>query len=435
MGGIVGRIGCAIYSAAALIAILCSRVAHAEDISSDINSALAKRIAEISQSVEESKKQFDEIGKALQGLSGDIQAVKGDFIRLDSGTLVLKEGVPAAAPLEAEVAKLNEQIAANDAARKKVVKEIDDVFASLVALRTGNGTTPSLELRAFTRLLLTSTAQSLSNADVVAEEKSKAADDPEGLRTALAKLETERRKFEAALSGGSVEPPPGVTASITALLGQLSGLTPDKAASIEGAKAAVLSLSDRLAELFPEVDTKDVARKVADIKIAAGKLNSALPQKTAENDAGLKTSLLEDVASYSALATLQKTLDDMELKAAGAMVRIIEAKVGDTFPTDRAIPSRWCNATAAMAALCDRKPNCKLDTSFEVQLCGFSRAPSADPRYRGVFVRYQCLRGTDGNFVGNYPTPSSGVSDKITLDRPRANYVIIRGGGAIICSS
>lgn len=434
MGGIVGKIGCAIYGAAALIAILCSQVAHPEDLSPDINSAIAKRIAEVRQSVDQSKKQFDELGKVLNGLASDIAEVKGDFIRLNSGTLVLKEGISTMAPLEAEVAKLNEQIAANDAARKKVVDEIDKVFVSLVALRTGNGTTPPLELRAFTRLLLTSAAQPLSNADVVAQEKSKAADDPEGLRTAFAKLETERHKFEAALSGGSVEPPPGVTASMTALIDQLSTLTSDKAASIAGAKAAALSLSDRLAELFPDVDAKDVARKVADIRAAAVKFDAALPKKTTENDAGLKISLLNDEGAYGALTALQKTLDEMELKAAGAMVRITEAKVGDTFPTDRAIPSRWCNATAAMAALCDRKPNCKLDTSFEVQLCGFSRAPSADPRYRGVFVRYQCLRGIDHNFVGNYPIPS-GASDKTTLDSPRGNYVIIRGGGAIICSS
>ncbi|MER8859040.1 hypothetical protein NKI09_15460 [Mesorhizobium sp. M0757] len=430
----MGGIKRAIYCIFGLIAVACPQIADAQDFSPDINIDLAARIAKIGQSIDDSKKQFDELGKVLHGLAGDVEAVKGDYIRLETGVTILKDGVPITLPLKQEVAKLNEQIATAEASRKKVVEEIDKIFDDLVKLRTGSDATSSLELHAFNRRLFAAGAESLSNAAVIKEEKGLGVGAPESLRSVLAKVEVERRKFEASLSEGPAEPPPNLTASMTGLVEQLSKLNPDTAAAVAGAKAAALSLSDRLAALFPEIDTKTVNRKVADITVAAAKLNTVLPKKAAENDKGLKTSLLGEEAAYAALTALKKTLDEMELTAAGDMVQIIEAKVGDTFSTTRVVPSRWCDATAAMAELCDRKPNCKLDTGFEVQLCGFNRAPSADPRYRGVFVRYQCLRGIDGNFAGKYPI-RSGATDDNRLEKPRGNYVVIRGGGVIMCSS
>lgn len=423
-----------IFSVFVLVFIAHWRIACAEDLSSDANADLLRRIGEVRQSVNDAQEQFDDIGKVLRELASDVEEVKGDYIRLETGDTILKEGVPVTYPLTEEVTKLNEQVAAAEASRKKIVEKIDKVFDDLVQLRIGSDAATSLELHAFSRRLFAAGVASLSSAAVVEEEKAKDASDPDSLRLVLAQVEAETRKFEASLSEAPEEPNPNLTVSMTGLVDRLSGLTPDTAASIPGAKTAAMSLADRLAALFPEIDTKNLNRTIADITTAATKFNTALPKKSAANDQGLKTSLLNDEAAYAALKELQKTLDEMELSTVGVKVRIIEAKVGDTFPATRIIPSRWCDATAAMAELCDRKSNCKIETGFEVQLCGSNRAPSADPRYRGVFVRYQCLRGIDNNFVGNYPIPA-GTSNNNILERPRGNYVIIRGGGAIMCAS
>lgn len=426
-------VGSLICGTVALVAATTASICQAQDLSPDINAGLVGRIAEIRESIETAQHQFDTLGKQLNDLAQDVQAVKGDFVRLGDGNTVLKKDVRLTAPLEADVAKLGDEIAAAEEARRKAIDEIDGIFDSLVRMRTGNTPAQSLELHAFVRRMLAAATSSLLNGAVVADERAFVAETSQTLRATLAAVEAERRKFEAEVSAGPAQASPDLTASMTALEAQIEQLDTTTATAIDGAEVAALSLSARLAALFPKVETADVGRTVVAIQTAATKLNAVLPTDDAK-DGGLKAALLADNAAYGTLVTLEATLNKMALKSAGPVVRILEAKVGDTFAARRAVPSRWCNATAAMAALCDRKPNCKLDAGFEVQLCGFNPAPSADPRHRGVFVRYQCLRGIDANFVGTYPFPPDASGNR-TLKLAPKNYVILRGGGAILCSS
>jgi hypothetical protein len=236
------------------------------------------------------------------------------------------------------------------------------------------------------------------------------------------------------VAGGNALPQPNAADSIQSLINALAMFTPETISKIEGAETAANALSTRLGELFPDIGKAQVDARMLAITAAAEKLTVALPKKPPADKAGLKTALLEDEKAFRALTALEKTLGEMELANAGPMIRVIEAKVGDTYPSGPVVAQRWCNATAAMTKLCDRKSNCSLTAAFEVDLCGYNPAPSADPRHRGVFVRYECVRGINANFVRQHPVPGENTNET-GLARPRGDYVIIRGGGAIVCST
>ena len=191
-------------------------------------------------------------------------------------------------------------------------------------------------------------------------------------------------------------------------------------------------MSEQLLRLGAVTVIDKTNAKVANFAKAAGELNTALSTATDPTKAVLK----RDAAAVENLSKLVLTVQSLKLSNLGLVVRVLEAKFGDTYPNprDRLIAKRWCDATAYMRIACDRKASCSVPATYQNDVCGYNPAPAADPRNRGLYVLYECVLDTEDNFRGRY-TGSDFVEGSVRLRRPPNQYVVLRGNGGLQCGA
>ncbi len=221
-----------------------------------------------------------------------------------------------------------------------------------------------------------------------------------------------------------------VVAQMKALVDALAPLDTEKFEKLEGAPDQAEALAAALARVSNRFVDVSNNNRVTQITNAAGKFTTTLNGASAAT----KKILQQDGDASENLNKLLLAIQDLKLTDAGLVVRVLEAKFGDTYPVNTFIEKRWCDATAYMRAACDRQPKCSLATNYQDQVCGFNPAPSAEARYRGLYVRYECVRNIEANFVAAYGTHGS-AAGPVRLQMSRDKYVVLRGSGSLICGA
>ncbi|MCZ4088721.1 hypothetical protein O3W52_00970 [Ensifer psoraleae] len=233
----------------------------------------------------------------------------------------------------------------------------------------------------------------------------------------------------------STQPETSATASnilgkMDGLIAALSSLNSEGFKKIDGANARAEELTSRLYELSAGLKEPVEGSKVTSIAKTAESLNNALSTVSAST----KALIQQGDDSSETLNKLLVSIQNLGLRKPGLVVRVIEAKFGDTFPDNYVIKKRWCDATAYMRAKCDRSGSCSLDANYQDLVCGFNPAPSADLRDRGLFVDYVCVPNIESSFAGAY-NPDKTRSEPVFLRKNRSEYVVLRGNGAIVCGA
>ncbi|MEI9412343.1 hypothetical protein [Mesorhizobium salmacidum] len=182
-----------------------------------------------------------------------------------------------------------------------------------------------------------------------------------------------------------------------------------------------------MAELSQDYTFASAAKTVDLLRAAADQMTQFIKGSP---DAA-KRVLKQTDAAVTAFNNLSAEIDKLGLKDVGLVVRVREAKLGDTYPRYY-IANRWCDATAYMRAHCDRQAKCDVGASYQTDVCGYNPAPSAEPQHRGLYVIYECVRNLEANFDSGYdPTPLAGNA---RLQKPVNDYVVLRGGGSLMCA-
>lgn len=214
------------------------------------------------------------------------------------------------------------------------------------------------------------------------------------------------------------------------LLTVLKNLDSAAFSKIKGANAKAEELTQRLYKLSAGLAGRVDETRVGPITDGASALGTVITSASQ----GLKSRLLENDQSSAALNNLRDKIQELGLRKPGLVVRVLEAKFGDTFVATKMDTARWCDATAYMREKCNKASGCTLDAKYQDIVCGFNPAPSADPRDRGLFVDYQCVPSFEASFAGDYE-PDSYKSSSPLLKKSRDNYVILRGNGALVCGA
>ncbi|ACS60268.1 hypothetical protein Rleg_5446 (plasmid) [Rhizobium leguminosarum bv. trifolii WSM1325] len=232
-------------------------------------------------------------------------------------------------------------------------------------------------------------------------------------------------------TNGTATPVDGaeLIAKLDELSAALAQLDSARFAKIPDAEAKAETLTNRLFELSHGLAEKVDGNRSSSITRAATDLNGAL----AAAPQALKTLLLQGDESSEALNKLRETILTLGLRKPGLVVRVVEAKFGDTY-TGRVSASRWCDATSYLRGKCDRAGSCTLDQNYQDVVCGFNPAPSADLRDRGLYVDYQCVPNIEASFAKDYD-PAAHLSTSPFLKKSRAQYVVLRGNGSIVCGA
>ncbi|WSG98800.1 hypothetical protein U8P76_30675 (plasmid) [Rhizobium johnstonii] len=219
-------------------------------------------------------------------------------------------------------------------------------------------------------------------------------------------------------------------AKLDELLTVLTSFNSDSFGKIAGANDKAEQIATRLYELTAGLADRAERGRASSITRVAGELDAAITGSTTT----LKSSLQQGDESSEALNKLRETISSLGLRKPGLVLRVLEAKFGDTFSSIRPIAARWCDATSYMRNKCDRSGSCSLDANYQDTVCGFNPAPSADLRDRGLFVDYQCVPNIEASFSGDY-APKSVRSSSPFLKKSKDEYVVLRGNGAIICGT
>ncbi|NYJ13033.1 hypothetical protein GGI64_004114 [Rhizobium leguminosarum] len=224
----------------------------------------------------------------------------------------------------------------------------------------------------------------------------------------------------------------------------LTQLTPEKFKEISGASEYAKPLTAQLMRVDP-VSFETIGDDAAGKMIKAAK---DLKAKLSGASAPMKKFLQQSDTATESLNLLMMAIQDLSLGDPNFVVRVNEAKLGDT-PERPVKTKRWCDATAYMRARCDRKQSCTLDANYQDLVCGFNPAPSADPRNRGLYVDYDCVSNVSEEFAKNYPTPKTDQGAEpaksgdvkrtpdtaLLQNEDRSKYVVIRGNGSLACST
>ncbi|OWV69638.1 hypothetical protein ATY77_20960 [Rhizobium sp. R634] len=226
-------------------------------------------------------------------------------------------------------------------------------------------------------------------------------------------------------------PPSGAEAisKLDELLAALARLDPTTFAAIPGMDVKAEALTNRLFELSSPLNAQADKAAISSIIKATGELDGALLGSSQT----VKALLQQGDESSEALNKLRETIQGLGLRKPGLVVRVVEAKFGDTYTT-RISPSRWCDATSYLRGKCDRAGACTLDQNYQDLVCGFNPAPSADLRDRGLFVDYQCVPNIEASFAAGYD-PIAYRSSSPFLSKSRSQYVVLRGSGSIVCGA
>jgi hypothetical protein len=220
-----------------------------------------------------------------------------------------------------------------------------------------------------------------------------------------------------------------LVAKIDDLISALSSFKSTDFQKIDGAAGKSGQLTSRLYELSTGLADRADGAKVSSITKSAGDLSAAIGGLAAP----VKSLIQQNDDASQALNKLLASIQDLGLRKPGLVVKIIEAKFGDTFSARSLNSERWCDATAYMRAHCDRTGSCLLDANYQDVVCGFNPAPSADPRDRGLYVDYQCVPNIEASFAWAYDPVARQETSPILRKKNRSDYVILRGGGAIVC--
>lgn len=387
---------------------------------------IGKSVTDIGDALKLAKDNFADIDRKLADLKAKVDALKGDLIRLEDGTAVVKQGTPSTDLVKDDLEKLNAALAEANAKRDEAIGKLDEIFTLLVSIRaTKTGDTYPNDLHGFLRSLVDQLTTYLDEAPIAAEELELPAESDKSLRHALVPFYASLKKFNDAVQ----VPPAGpeIVANITALTSALGAYTPRTFQALPGAPAAASALGGKMAELSQDYTLAAAAKTVDQLIKAANQMTGFIK----ESPAAAKQVLKQTDAAVTAFNNLSAEIANLKLSDVGLVVRVREAKLGDTYPRYY-IANRWCDATAYMRAHCDRQPKCDLGASYQTDVCGYNPAPSAEPRHRGLYVIYECVRNLEANFAGDYdPTPPAGQA---RLQRPVNDYVVLRGGGSLICA-
>ncbi|MBY5533644.1 hypothetical protein HFO58_10770 [Rhizobium leguminosarum] len=221
-------------------------------------------------------------------------------------------------------------------------------------------------------------------------------------------------------------PAADVIAQLDALITSLKSLDSTSFQKIDGASKKAGELTERIYALDQNLSETADAKKASSIVKASEGLTGAIGSASPS----VKALLQQTDAANEGLNNLLASIQTLALRPPGLVVRVNEAKFGDTYPDKYYIKRRWCDATAYMRARCDRKGTCSLEANYQDVVCGFNPAPSADLRDRGLFVDYQCVPNIEASFTGTYG-PVRAVTP--VLKKSRQAYVVLRGSGAIVC--
>jgi hypothetical protein len=198
---------------------------------------------------------------------------------------------------------------------------------------------------------------------------------------------------------------------------------------IPGAEAKAEALTNRLFDLSNGLVEVIDSNRSSSITRAATDLNGAI----AAAPQPVKILLQQGDESSEALNKLRETILALGLRKPGLVVRVVEAKFGDTY-TERVIASRWCDATSYLRGKCNRAGSCTLDPNYQDVVCGFNPASSADLRDRGLYVDYECVPNIEASFAKDYD-PAAYRSTSPFLKKSRSQYVVLRGSGSIVCGA
>jgi hypothetical protein len=421
------------YALAVLSAICGQSETFAQSLDKETNSNIESNIGGIKTRLQQAKVDFEKIGTDLSDLDQQIKALSDDKLKLESGALVLKNGATSADFLKAEIEKLDAAESAVTAKRAEIIDELDKIYDVIAAIRTqGSSTNRQNDAPGLLKKLLVTLTAELGKPDIAEAEKK--AENSKKLLTQLELFYPVLAAFNA--SAGGDAPGLDIVAKMGSLESALKMFSKEQLAATKGATLAATDLDAVLRSKVFEIQAKVTQANVDDIKKTATGLTSVLPKKSASDDASKQLShgLKADLSAINGLSDLETAIQDLNLKERGLVIRILEAKFGDTYPENSYISKRWCDATMRLRVDCDRKKECDVPTDYNKSLCGYDPAPSADPRHRAVYVKYVCLQDLESNFAGIYENDSSLVHSSGRLSRPRAEYVLLREGGKILCA-
>lgn len=401
-----------------------SKEADAEQIAAEVEK-VQKTLESTQTSLKKAKDQFDEIAKTIDDL-------KGDIVRLKSGSTILTNGKKGSDLVTLELAELDEMLKKIDNDRKEIIGQTKLIFETVTSLRFMQvGERRPNEPHKFLKLLIEKTGTELSKPYIAALEKAAGSEDQ--ISDTVNDLDDAIADFRRNLSGAA---PVGVIEKIADLTKSLKELKPEPFKALSGAEEATRKLAGEIYRLSPVEEIDGSKNSVMQISTNAATLNGQIPLPTGPNaNEPLHKVLIENAVAIKNLTALQTKLGSAINGQTGLVAKILEAKLGDTPYPSNVIEDRWCDATNRMAKECDRKATCNVPDNHQFELCGTNPAPGARPERRGIYVRYRCVQNIEKNFATTYPANSRVAKTRRTLRRHPSHYLILRHGGAFQCSA
>lgn len=437
---------------AGLVTGVASFAALAQNLSPEKNAIIQNSIEKVKKAVEQAGSEFKEIQTLLGKLKVNVEAISGDMIELKSEASILKKGKYSTDLLRLKLDRINTQLADAQSKRDEIIVDLVAMYDAIAGLRQDQRNDP----HGFLLKLITTLNDQIGTDHIAETEKSLADDSAISLVSALIPFYNQLAKFNVAVGADNINR--DVVTRMTLLTKTVAGLSAAQISALEKGNAASGALVKALSAKFNDAALAQAKPAVGAITIAATALTAALPDKT-KGGKVLQQVLIGDPKASKALVDLEAALDIVGLQDAGLVVRITHALYGDTPIRWKKVPvngcktvsgkktncqfrrepivnhHRWCDATTAMRGLCDRKNGCKLLPAHNTTACGYDPAPSADPRNRGIYVKYECVPNIEDKFTGHYNRRSRKPREHTHPVGSALDYVVLRTGGNILCSA
>lgn len=443
-----------------LFFILYSALTPAFSQSSQIEPVLK----EIEEKLKKLNANVTESQNSLSELSKDIKKVDTSLFRLDDGTIVvgkdqsiidqLKRELEAITAKKSTVDDLEDAIHTN---LRKLVQEVDSYYSTKLQTNK-NDHGHQYVMQSLVALINLLKKKGLEKSEKELE------DSAAGVASLLPALIFEAEKFRKTVSGNTSDEVDELNTKLLEIR-QLLDLANANTIADDSIKSSAEALEKRLLAKFDKLPEIASLSKISKSGEAAKLLSDQIKVLKDDKLFSRLLNLPGNDTAYKRHVTAKNALDEIPFESTGLVVRILEAKVGDTFqPSFKDCvkrPSqarsecmqevmsdpdglkvykadRWCNATANLAAACDRESKCPstaaLTATYQSQMCGGDPSPTgSNANYRGMYVMYDCVRNLDKNFVGKYPASSRDSKGSKFPERPEDEYVIMRQGSQLVC--